>query len=292
MYPSRYPANRSISILFKCISLWRIYLYWRGKPKVNPIESIWSDRLFYFCSLGSQELIDKLFPGCEVTPDEGYNLALQFNCDSLTNPQEFLDSISELKRHIAGGPLDRAFTALLNKSSQNLPLMVVEYRKAEAMFICSSSSKVTIIFQIHFNDVTDQCVAKVFLQEFVEAQRSVRTAPPVIYSRDPPGELSGLSYDFKSNTAGFISFALEERHITGSGKEKAITLLIGFRNYLHYHIKCSKTYLHMRMRKRVAGWMQVLNRAVPEVETEKKTAGGKTFERKWSPFLCLTEQWC
>jgi hypothetical protein len=36
----------------------------------------------------------------------------------------------------------------------------------------------------------------------------------------------------------------------------------------------------MRMRKRVAGWMQVLNRAVPEVETEKKTATGKTFERK------------
>jgi len=231
-------------------------------------------------SLGSQELINKLFPGCEVAPNEGYNLALQFNCDSLTKPQEFLDSISELKRHLAGGPLDRAFTALLNKSSQNLPVMVVEYRKAEAMFICSSSSKVTVIFQIHFNDATDQCVAKVFLQEFVEAQRSVRTAPPVIFSRDPPGELSGLSYDFKTNTAGFISFALEERHISGSGKEKAITLLTGFRNYLHYHIKCSKTYLHMRMRKRVAGWMQVLNRAVPEVETEKKTAAGKTFERK------------
>lgn len=37
----------------------------------------------------------------------------------------------------------------------------------------------------------------------------------------------------------------------------------------------------MRMRKRVAGWMLVLNRAVPEYEnTEKKTAAGKTFTRK------------
>lgn len=33
--------------------------------------------------------------------------------------------------------------------------------------------------------------------------------------------------------------------------EKAATMLQGFRNYLHYHIKCSKTYLHIRMRKRV-----------------------------------------
>lgn len=80
--------------------------------------------------------------------------------------------------------------------------------------------------------------------------------------------------------AGFISFALEQRHVKGKAKDKAITLLTGFRNYLHYHIKCSKTYLHMRMRKRVAGWLQVLNRAVPVIESEKKTASGKTFSRK------------
>jgi actin related protein 2/3 complex subunit 2 len=58
-------------------------------------------------------------------------------------------------------------------------------------------------------------------------------------------------------------------------------MFTSFRNYLHYHIKCSKTYLHMRMRKRVVGWMQVLNRALPDLEGgEKKTAGGKTFVRK------------
>jgi hypothetical protein len=34
------------------------------------------------------------------------------------------------------------------------------------------------------------------------------------------------------------------------------------------------------MRQRVAGWLQVLNRAIPAKETEKKTSAGKTFVRK------------
>lgn len=147
-------------------------------------------------------------------------------------------------------------------------------------FVCPSASKVTVIFLVDFNDQTDKAIAKIILQEFVEAQRTIRTAPPVSYSKEAPLELSSISFKQNPDSAGFISFALEDRHVQGARKEAAIMLLTGFRNYLLYHIKCSKTYLHMRMRKRVAGWMQVLNRAFPEVETEKKTVTGKTFTRK------------
>ncbi len=232
------------------------------------------------CRMGAQAVIDRLFPGNEVPPTDGYNLAIRFDCDTLTDPSTFLINISELRKNIMGGPLDRAFSALLAKTSTDSAPLVVEYRKSESMFVCTSPSKVVVIFLVDFADATDKAVARVFLQEFVEAQRTVRTAPPVSYSKDPPGELVRSTYPVKPDAAGFISFAIEERHITGAGKEKAIALLTGFRNYLHYHIKCSKTYLHMRMRKRVAGWMQVLNRAMPEVESEKKTAAGKTFSRK------------
>lgn len=231
--------------------------------------------------MGSQAVIDKLFPGLEVQPAIGYDLSIQFDCDSLSNPSQFLTSISELKRNIMSGPFENNFTALQNKTSDNLTINMIQYRKNEAIFICPSASKIVVIFVVDFNDVTDKVIAKVFLQEFLEAQRTIRNAPPVSFSRDPPGELSKISHPFKSDVAGYLSFAVEERHITGTHKEKAITLLTGFRNYLHYHIKCSKTYLHMRMRKRVAGWMLVLNRAVPEYDNaEKKTATGKTFTRK------------
>jgi actin related protein 2/3 complex subunit 2 len=225
-----------------------------------------------------------MFPGMEITPETGYDFALQFDCDALKDPDTFLISICEIKQHIFGGPLERAFDALLEKRLGTLSPALVEYRRNEAMYICpSSASKVIVIFLVDFEEATDRVIARVILQEFLEAQRNNRNAPPATFSKDPPGELSKFTTPIPrpgDTAVGFISFSLEERHILGPKKAKAIMLLTGFRTYLHYHIKCSKTYLHMRMRKRVAGWMQVLNRALPDVEGEKKTATGKTFVRK------------
>jgi actin related protein 2/3 complex, subunit 2 len=231
--------------------------------------------------MGSKDIIDRVYPGCFVPPVQGFNVAIRFNCDNLPgDAQQFLNAVSELRRNVMAGPLERAFNALQAKTSNNLATMTVEYRPSEPMFICPTEGKIIVTFAIDFADVTDKALARVFLQEFVEAQRLVRNAPPVSFSRDVPPTLSRVSYAHKANLAGFISFAVEERHVAGAGKDKVITLLTGFRNYLHYHIKCSKTYLHMRMRKKVNGWMQVLNRAMPDVETEKKTSSGKTFVRK------------
>lgn len=45
-----------------------------------------------------------------------------------------------------------------------------------------------------------------------------------------------------------------------------------FRDYLHYHIKCSKAYMHSRMRYRVSEFQKVLNRAKTEAASvERKT---------------------
>ena len=46
-----------------------------------------------------------------------------------------------------------------------------------------------------------------------------------------------------------------------------------FRSYLHYHIKCSKAYMHSRMRHRVSEFQKVLNRAKTEqAVVDRKTA--------------------
>lgn len=224
--------------------------------------------------------MNKLYPGLEVKPDSGYNFALEFDLNKVTDGENLLKNVSEIKRNLLAGPLDRAFTALQNKASESIPLMTINYRQTETMFICPGSGKVIVIFLVDFVDSTDRSVARIFLQQFVEAQRSIRTAPPVSFSREPPLELSNERFKYNPEASGFLSFSIEERHIQGTRKDAAMTLLTGFRSYLHYHMKCSKTYLHMRMRKNVAMWLQVLNRSRPEVETEKKTMGGKTFVRK------------
>ncbi|GJC92469.1 arp2/3 complex 34 kDa subunit [Colletotrichum higginsianum] len=45
-----------------------------------------------------------------------------------------------------------------------------------------------------------------------------------------------------------------------------------FRDYFHYHIKASKAYIHSRMRKRTADFLQ------DSEEKERKTASGRTFK--------------
>ena len=58
-------------------------------------------------------------------------------------------------------------------------------------------------------------------------------------------------------------------------------LLHMLRNYIQYHIKCSNSFFHQRMRARVVELLKVVNRARPEELNPKamKTATGRTFVR-------------
>jgi len=81
---------------------------------------------------------------------------------------------------------------------------------------------------------------------------------------------------------GFVTFAVMKTHLEQGRKDKVIQVLSVFRNYLQYHIKCSKSYFHSRMRARVVGLLKILARAKVEKNTadkEMKTASGKTFTR-------------
>ena len=68
------------------------------------------------------------------------------------------------------------------------------------------------------------------------------------------------------------------RHLTPQRRDESISHIQTFRDYFHYHIKAAKAYMHSRMRRRVADFLKVLNRAQPEAEEkEKKTASGRSF---------------
>ena len=68
------------------------------------------------------------------------------------------------------------------------------------------------------------------------------------------------------------------RHLKRDRRADNISHIQTFRDYFHYHIKASKAYIHSRMRRRTADFLQVLNRARPEnEEKERKTASGRTF---------------
>lgn len=231
---------------------------------------------------GSADKLNAIFPGMLAEPDAGYDVALEFDLDTISDPNDFLEQISDVKKHIIGAPMENAFKALLAGKVTDTVTKRIDVRGDHTIFVCPKVDRVVVIINVAFSEPTDKSLSRIFLQEFAEAKRTVTGAyvPNVSHSKEPPTELAAFSFANNGESSGFLLFQFEARTLTGPDVlEAAVHLLVGFRAYLLYHIKATKTYLHMRMRKRVAGWLQVLNRAKPESDEkkEKKSITGKTL---------------
>jgi len=219
----------------------------------------------------------------QSSPENGYDLSLQFNTDSIPgNKEKFPEAVSLLKRHLIAAPFKKVFSEV-EKGSPSNQILTIAYRDDEAIYIKGEKERATVVFSINFKDPGDQVFAKIFLHEMAEARKGISNAPSVAYStREAPGELKGVPGVKEGESHGFVTFVLFPNHLNAKNVDRVINNLIIFRDYLHYHIKCTKAHLHTRMRMRVDTMLQLLNRARPAdaAKGEKKTAGGKTFVRK------------
>ena len=102
----------------------------------------------------------------------------------------------------------------------------------------------------------------------------IQNAPQVLFTnRDPPLEIRQVPGLKDSEDIGYVTFVLFPRHFTNPNiAAGTISHIELFRDYLHYHIKCSKAYMQSRMRHRVSEFQKVLNRAKTEAaSSERKT---------------------
>eukprot|EP01027_Heterolobosea_sp_BB2_P000589 GEZU01000848.1.p1 GENE.GEZU01000848.1~~GEZU01000848.1.p1 ORF type:complete len:234 (+),score=112.45 GEZU01000848.1:269-970(+) len=219
----------------------------------------------------------------QATPQEGYTVTLAFDLEKLdeATKTKYLNEIPLLKRYVMMAPLVSCFDKFLK--GDRFDTITIPYREDENMHICFEKESLVVVFSLRFRDADDIILAKVFLQEFQDARRDreVSNAPAVSYSHGKkPLELKNVP-ETEDEKTGFVSFVLFKRHIEEKQRIKTIDNLLNFRNYFHYHLKCAKAYMHIRMRDRVAKSLQVLNRAkVEEVEKKQmKTASGRTFTR-------------
>ena len=237
---------------------------------------------------GAAAAANSFYPGLvAATPDATYDLTLTIPLSPLPTsppPAELITRLSLLKATLIGGVFDAYFSALLSgaplTSSFSFPL-----RHDTSLFFIPKPDRVTVVFSLAFAEATDAALAKVFMQEFVEVKRRLGSAPPCTFSANPPLELKEFKLDQQSGGGhaglGYISFAVLKNHLEGGKKEKVVAVLQSFRSYMQYHIKCSKSYFHSRMRARVVSLIKVLDRAKmdrPE-DKEKKTITGRTFIR-------------
>lgn len=247
---------------------------------------------------GLSEKLSKIYGEFEVagTTEPGFNYSIYLDLEELgkksaEEQDSIIKEVSLLKRNILAAPFEDAFAEYEKLSAKYAETGIepdsnlnfeIKYREEESIFIKPKFDRVTVIFSTIFKDETDKIFGKVFLQEFVDARRrAVQNAPQVLYShKEPPLEIKDLVANSGDENVGYITFVLFPRHLTVQKRYNTISHIQLFRNYFHYHIKCSKAYMHSRMRLRVSEYLKVLNRAKPEnQEVERKTATGRRFDR-------------
>ncbi|KAK5086004.1 Arp complex subunit [Exophiala xenobiotica] len=252
-------------------------------------------------SYGAEEVLQREYANYVTSTEAGYDFSILIDLENLPDSpeqrHELVQKVALMKRNVMAAPFEKAFdehTALAEEASkytsESAPqgiqeggeVMAIHYRDEEAIYIKASFDRVTVIFSTIFRDETDRIFGKVFLQEFVDARRrAIQNAPQVLFRSDPPLELQGMRGVGKTGEkgeVGFITFVLFPRHLKPARRAENISHIQTFRDYFHYHIKASKAYIHSRMRRRTADFLQVLNRARPEnEERERKTASGRTF---------------
>ncbi|KAK5948256.1 Arp complex subunit [Knufia fluminis] len=252
-------------------------------------------------SYGAEQVLQREYGNYITNTEAGYDFSILIDLENLPatpeERQELVQKVALMKRNVMAAPFEKAFdehAALADEASkytsESAPqgieeggeTMAIHYRDEEAIYIKASHDRVTVIFSTIFRDETDRIFGKVFLQEFVDARRrAIQNAPQVLFRSDPPLELQGMRGVGKTGEkgeVGFITFVLFPRHMKPARRAENISHIQTFRDYFHYHIKASKAYIHSRMRRRTADFLQVLNRARPEnEERERKTASGRTF---------------
>jgi len=259
-------------------------LYHVGNPDQDKNKIIVSISLKFYDELkkhGADELIKSIYGDVLTDPESGYDISVLIDLENLpSNKEELIKNIGLIKRNCFASVFQRYFD-FLEKEEESSERAVIHYREGETMYVEAKSDRCTVIFSTVFKDDDDVIIGKVFMQEFKEGRKASQTAPQVLFShKDPPRELEGTDAA-RGDNIGYITFVLERRHTNPKARENTIDFIHTFRNYLHYHIKCSKAYLHSRMRSKTADFIKVLNRARPDVKSkEKKTMSGKTFTQK------------
>uniref|UniRef100_A0A9J8C862 Arp2/3 complex 34 kDa subunit n=1 Tax=Cyprinus carpio carpio TaxID=630221 RepID=A0A9J8C862_CYPCA len=241
-------------------------IYHISNPNGDKTKVMVSISLKFYKELQEHEF---WFDGLLLFLSEGYNISLLFDLEALPpNKEEMIHQAGILKRNCFASVFEKYFK-FQEEGREGEKRAVVHYRDDESMYIEAKKDRVTVVFSTVFKDDDDVIIGKVFMQEFKEGRRASHTAPQVLFShREPPLELKDTDATVGDNI-GYITFVLFPRHTNTNTRDNTINLIHTFRDYLHYHIKCSKAYIHTRMRSKTSDFLKVLNRARPDAEKKE-----------------------
>jgi len=266
----------------KCSDFDGCQLYIRTDDSGTVTVSLKSGAAPALLQNGGLEILQQVYGAQLVAATDNYDAQITANVARLPEAEReaFATKFAQLKSHLYSAPLMKRIQAAV--ANQVVPNWSdVNIRSAnERMWVKQDDlERITVIFSVDFADPDDAVFGRVFLNEI---KKPISGAPTADFTlKNPPLELKGISQPPRGENVSYVTFVLFKRHWTPIAKAQGCAFtMVSFRNYLHYHIKCCKSYLHTRMRMQVENLLKVLNRAKQEAPKEKKTASGRTFVRK------------
>lgn len=220
---------------------------------------------------GLSTVLTREYENLLIQPERGFNISLLIDLNSI--PQDWeatVEKISLLKRNCFAVVFEKYFDIqekLVN--DKVVHKAVIGHRKGEYFSIEAKSDRVVVVVSTVFKEFDDLAIGKVFMKEFREGRNTSCNAPQVFFTQNSVDD--GLD-----NYIGYVTFILLPRHITKDARDNTINLIHMFRQYLRYHIKCSKAFIHSKIRSKTNDLLKVLDRAVPKSRKSKRTIAVKT----------------
>lgn len=249
--------------------------------------TVQSRQLTSIGNAGGFESVSSFFQGHPSSID-AETISLVINREELPPPdsparaqaaEAIARKFSQFRSVFLSGPFVNAFNAV--KAGKTSDSVEINIRPRENLWIVAGSDRVTFVFQIHYDDKTDANLAKVFVQEFMEARRQVKNSPIITFTPNPPDYVESFPSSQRETSVGFMSVTILENQVVDI--QKQAEWLCGFKQYLSYHVHACKTYLHMRIRKRTDSLLATLKLAVPEHLDEKvfrRSRAAKTMKEE------------
>ena len=247
-------------VAFHFVVLLRLSNPKEDKTKVNVSISL----KFYkeLQEHGAEGVLQREYGDMLVTPEEGFDATVQVDLANIPEDwEEVVKKCGRLKRNCFASVFEKYFE-FQEREEEGQTQAVIHYRDDETMYVQAKSDRVTVIFSTIFKDASDIILSEVFMREFREGRKAKATAPTVLFSnkyvkisfyshlqcplnREPPMGLEDT--DARTGEGvGYITFVLFPRHTSKDTRDNTIDLIHLFRDYLHYHLKCSKAYIHSR----------------------------------------------
>lgn len=139
-----------------------------------------------------------------------WNIIFQLDKTKLPATKEIISqSISEIRSVAYSVPLSKYFNAIHTHTLNQLKPVQLHYRLGESIYIIPYTDSVSVIFGITAADTNDMPLYRVTLQEYVDAQRRVPSAPSISFSPKVPADIQLLpTSEDTTHLAGYLTFSI------------------------------------------------------------------------------------